>query len=71
MKVEKKIKIKKELFSQKLYLSDENKIFNTIKKSKKNYKHILLVNHEPTCKNLVSKLIKKNYFLNFNVSTKV
>jgi phosphohistidine phosphatase len=37
--------------------------FNTIKKSKKNYKHILLVNHEPTCKNLVSKLIKKNYFL--------
>jgi len=59
----KKIKIKKELFSKKLYLSDENKIFNTIKKTKKNYKDILLVNHEPACKNLVSKLIKKNYFL--------
>ena len=58
-----KIKIKKELFSKKLYLSDENKIFNTIKKTKKNYKDILLVNHEPACKNLVSKLIKKNYFL--------
>jgi phosphohistidine phosphatase len=61
--LKKKIKIKKELFSKKLYLSDENKIFNTIKKTKKNYKDILLVNHEPTCKNLVSKLIKKNYFL--------
>ena len=61
--LKKKIKIRKELFSKKLYLSDENKIFNTIKKTKKNYKDILLVNHEPACKNLVSKLIKKNYFL--------
>ena len=61
--LKKKIKIKKGLFSKKLYLSDQNKIFNTIKKTKKNYKNILLVNHEPACKNLVNKLIKKNYFL--------
>jgi phosphohistidine phosphatase len=33
------------------------------KRTKKNYKNILLVNHEPKCKNLVNKLIKKNYFL--------
>ena len=58
-----KIKIKKELISKKLYLSDENKIFNIIQKTKKNYKNILLINHEPACKNLVNKLIKKNYFL--------
>jgi len=43
--LKKKIKIKKEIFSKNLYLTDENKIFNI------------------TCKNLVSKLIKKNYFL--------
>ncbi|NCU50219.1 MAG: hypothetical protein EBX29_00325 [Candidatus Fonsibacter lacus] len=61
--LKKKIKIKKEIFTKKLYLSNENKIFNIIKKTKKNYKNILLVNHEPACKNLVSKLIKKNYFL--------
>ena len=58
-----KIKIKKEIFSKKLYLTDENKIFNIIKNTKKNYKNILLINHEPACKNLVNKLIKKNYFL--------
>ena len=61
--LKKKIKIEKELFSKKLYLSDENKIFKIIKKTKKNYKNILLINHEPACKNFVSKLIKKNYFL--------
>ena len=61
--LKKKIKIKKELISKKLYLSDENKIFNIIQKTKKNYKNILLINHEPACKNLVNKLIKKNYFL--------
>ena len=61
--LKKKIKIEKKLFSKKLYLSDENKIFSTIKKTRKNYKDILLVNHEPACKNLVSKLIKKNYLL--------
>ena len=58
-----KIKIKKEIFTKKLYLSNENKIFNIIKKTKKKYKNILLVNHEPACKNLVNNLIKKNYFL--------
>jgi phosphohistidine phosphatase len=61
--LKKKIKIKKEIFTKKLYLSNENKIFNILKKTKNNYKNILLVNHEPTCKNLVNKLIKKNYFL--------
>jgi phosphohistidine phosphatase len=61
--LKKKIKIKKEIFTKKLYLSNENKIFNIIKKTKKNYKNILLVNHEPACKNLVNNLIKKNYFL--------
>ena len=61
--LKKKIKIKKAIFSKKLYLSNENKIFDIIKKTKKKYKNILLVNHEPTCKNLVNKLIKKNYFL--------
>jgi phosphohistidine phosphatase len=58
-----KVIIKKEILSKKLYLTDENKIFNIIKNTKKNYKNILLVNHEPACKNLVNKLIKKNYFL--------
>jgi phosphohistidine phosphatase len=61
--LKKKIKIKKKIFTKKLYLSNEDKIFNIIKKTKNNYKSILLVNHEPTCKNLVNKLIKKNYFL--------
>ena len=61
--LKKKLKIKKEILSKKLYLSNENKIFNIIKNTKKNYKNILLVNHEPACKNLVNNLIKKNYFL--------
>jgi phosphohistidine phosphatase len=61
--LKKKVKIKKKILSKNLYLTDENKIFNIIKNTKKNYKNILLVNHEPTCKNLVNKLIKKNYFL--------
>ena len=60
--LKKKIKIKKEIISKNLYLTDENKIFNIIKNTKKNYKNILLVNHEPTCKNLVNKLIKKIIF---------
>jgi len=59
--LKKKIKIKEAVFSKELYLSDQNKIFNIIKKTKKNYKNILLVNHEPACKNLVTKLLKKNY----------
>ena len=57
--LKKKIKIKKKIFTKKLYLSNEDKIFNIIKKTKNNYKSILLVNHEPACKNLVNKLIKK------------
>ncbi len=61
--LKKKIKIKTVILSKKLYLTDENKIFNIIKSTKKKYKNILLINHEPACKNLVNKLIKKNYFL--------
>jgi len=49
--LKKKVIIKKEILSKKLYLTDENKIFNIIKNTKKNYKNILLVNHEPACKN--------------------
>lgn len=60
--LKKKIKIKRVILSKKLYLTDENKIFNIIKSTKKKYKNILLINHEPACKNLVNKLIKKNYF---------
>lgn len=69
----KEIKIKKKLFSRKLYLSEENKILKIIKKTKKRYKNVLLINHEPACTNLVNKLIKKNYLLfnkkKFNTSS--
>jgi len=46
--LKKKIKIEKNFFSKKLYLSDENKIFDIIKKTKKNHKNILFVNQEKT-----------------------
>jgi len=58
--LKKKIKIKKEVFSKELYLSNVNKIISIIKKTKKDYKNVLLINHEPVCKNLVTKLLKKN-----------
>jgi phosphohistidine phosphatase len=60
-KIKKKIKIKKFLIKKKLYLADENLILKLIKKTKRKYRNLLLINHEPTCKNLIIKLIKKKY----------
>ncbi len=34
---------------------------NFIKTTKRKYKNLLLINHEPACKNLMIKLIKKKY----------
>ncbi|NCU46555.1 MAG: hypothetical protein EBX83_04690, partial [Candidatus Fonsibacter ubiquis] len=52
------ISCKKIIYSKKFYLCSESFILNTIKNIKKKYKNILIVNHEPCCKNLVLKLIK-------------
>ncbi|CAN1598095.1 SixA Phosphohistidine phosphatase SixA [Candidatus Pelagibacterales bacterium] len=60
-KLIKKIKISKAIFSKKLYLTDLNVIINFIKETKLKYKNIILINHEPACKELVTKLIKKKY----------
>ena len=54
------ISCKKIIYSKKFYLCSESFILNTIKNVKRKYKNILIVNHEPCCKNLVLKLIKKN-----------
>ena len=54
------IRSKKIIYSKKFYLCSESFILNTIKNIKKKYKNILIVNHEPCCKNLVLKLIRKN-----------
>jgi len=54
------ISCKKIIYSKKFYLCSESFIINTIKNIKKKYKNILIVNHEPCCKNLVLKLIRKN-----------
>jgi phosphohistidine phosphatase len=54
------INCKKIIYSKKFYLCSESFILNTIKNIKKKYKNILIVNHEPCCKNLVLKLIRKN-----------
>ena len=54
------ISCKKIVYSKKFYLCSESFIINTIKNIKKKYKNILIVNHEPCCKNLILKLIKKN-----------
>jgi phosphohistidine phosphatase len=54
------IYFKKIIYSKKFYLCNENFIFYKIKNTKKKYKNILIINHEPCCKNLVLKLIKKN-----------
>jgi len=54
------INCKKIIYSKKFYLCSESFIINTIKNIKKKYKNILIVNHEPCCKNLILKLIKKN-----------
>ena len=65
------IRSKKIIYSKKFYLCSENFILNTIRKTKKKYKNVLIVNHEPCCKNLVLKLIKKNKlsFINKKFST--
>ena len=65
------INCKKIIYSKKFYLCSESFIINTIKNIKKKYKNILIVNHEPCCKNLVLKLIKKNKlsFVNKKFST--
>ena len=60
-KLIKKVKINKIIFSKKLYLTNPSAIFKFIKKTKSKYKNIILINHEPSCKNLVLKLIKKKY----------
>ena len=57
----KKIKISKIIFSKKLYLTDPSEILKFIKKTKSKYKNLILINHEPSCKKLVLKLIKKKY----------
>jgi phosphohistidine phosphatase len=56
-----KIKIKQTIFSEELYLTSSDIIINFIKKTKSKFKKIILINHEPTCKKLVIKLIKKKY----------
>jgi phosphohistidine phosphatase len=60
-KLIKKIKIKDIIFSKKLYLTDTSIILKFIKETKSRYKNLILINHEPSCKNLVLKLIKKKY----------
>ena len=65
------ISCKKIIYAKKFYLCSESFILNAIRKTKKKYKNILIVNHEPCCKNLVLKLIKKNKlsFINKKFST--
>lgn len=65
------ISCKKIIYAKKFYLCSESFILNAIRKTKKKYKNILIINHEPCCKNLVLKLIKKNKlsFINKKFST--
>lgn len=51
-------KPKKIITSKSLYLANENKIALKIKKIKKDYKKVLLINHEPSVTNLVNYLVK-------------
>ena len=69
--LKKDISFKKIIYSKKFYLCSKNIILNTIRNTKKKYKNILIVNHEPCCKNLVLKLIKKNklFFINKKFKT--
>ena len=69
--LKKDISFKKIIYSKKFYLCSKNIILNTIRNTKKKYKNILIVNHEPCCKNLVLKLIKKNklFFINQKFKT--
>ena len=65
------ISCKKIIYAKKFYLCSESFILNVIRKTKKKYKNILIVNHEPCCKNLVLILITKNKlsFINKKFST--
>ena len=50
----KKITKPKKIFSsKKLYLANEDRIIKLIKSIPKKYKSVLLINHEPTVRNLV------------------
>tara|TARA_B100001142_G_scaffold233554_1_gene231878 strand:- start:195 stop:719 length:525 start_codon:yes stop_codon:yes gene_type:complete len=67
-------KPKKIISSKKLYLSSEDKIIDIIKKIPKKYKSVLLINHEPTVRNLIRSLTKNhnnNHFklLNYKFPT--
>ena len=59
----KKLEIKNKIFFKKLYLTNYNNILSVIKKTKKKIKNLLIINHEPSCKLLVTKLIQKKYLL--------
>lgn len=67
-------KPKKIITSKSLYLANENKIALKIKKIKKDYKKVLLINHEPAVTNLVNYLVKNKEnslfkLLNYKFST--
>ena len=67
-------KPKKIISSKKLYLANEDIIFNMIKKIPKKFKSVLLINHEPAVRNLVRSITKNqnnNHFklLNYKFST--
>ena len=71
----KKIATPRKIFSsKKLYLANEDRIIELIKKIPKKYKSILLINHEPTVRNLAKALTKNqnnNHFklLNYKFPT--
>ena len=71
----KKITKPKKIFSsKKLYLANEDRIIKLIKSIPKKYKSVLLINHEPTVRNLVKALTKNqnnNHFklLNYKFPT--
>lgn len=68
--LKKNINIEIVIYSKKFYLCRENFLLNKIKSTKKKYKNILIINHEPCCKNLVLKLTKKKLsFINKQFST--
>ena len=60
-------KPKKVNFSKDLYLVDENAIIKKIKEISSEYKSILIINHEPSVKNLVRNLTKNHNTNNFKL----
>lgn len=69
--LKKNTNIKASIYSKKFYLCNENILLDIIKATKKKYQNILIINHEPCCKNLILKLINKKrlYFRNKKFST--